>query len=65
MNLKIMIGQVGEMNAGTTRRLDEIYDRQKEVIIGKRNTNCLSCAKEPPQKHGYGNDGRIYRGMHG
>ena len=28
-------------------KLDNIYDRQAEVIIGKRNTNCLSCAEEP------------------
>ena len=33
------------------------------MIIGKRNVNCLSCAKEPNRHHGSGNDGRIYRGL--
>jgi len=40
-----------------------IYDRQKEVTIGKRNVNCLSCAKEPKSDNNIGKDGRIYRGV--
>lgn len=28
-------------------QIDSIYRRQKEVTIGKRNVNCLSCSEEP------------------
>ena len=39
-----------------------VFDRQKEVSIGKRNINCLSCKQEPEKDHCAGTDGRIYRG---
>lgn len=63
LQLKIMIGKVGQLTEGTQNQINSIYDRQKEVIIGKRNVNCLSCAKEPNNKHGSGRDGRIYQNM--
>jgi len=34
------------------------------VLIGKRNVNCLSCAKEPGRGNGTGKDGRIYHNTH-
>ena len=58
-----MIGKVGQLSEGTQNQINQIYDRQKEVLVGKRNVNCLSCAKEPGQKHGSGSDGRLYHGM--
>jgi len=45
--------------------IDVIYGRQKEVVIGKRNINCLSCAggtTEPEFNTVAGADGKIYRG---
>ena len=45
-------------------RLDLIYDRQAEVIVGKRNTNCLSCAEEPKNANLIGINGKVYQGTH-
>lgn len=42
-------------------RLEEIYDRQKEVVIGKRNVNCLSCSVEPENLLSQGQDGKVYK----
>lgn len=51
------------MNDNVQGQIDAIYDRQKEVNIGLRNVNCLSCAIEPPKNHNHGNDGRLYKGL--
>ena len=44
--------------------LDEVYQAQKEVLIGKKSMNCLSCGiKESTQQQVVtGRDGRVYRG---
>jgi hypothetical protein len=48
-------------NSGSFQeRLDLIYDRQAEVRIGKRNTNCLSCAEEPKNANLIGLNGKVY-----
>ena len=51
------------MNQGTQDQIDNIYTRQKEVLIGKRNVNCMSCSNEPNKGHGAGVDGRVYHGL--
>ena len=46
-------------------RIDMIYSRQQEVVIGKRNINCLSCnggLVEPELTSITGKDGRVYKG---
>ena len=51
----------------------ELQEANKDVLVGKRNLNCLSCGiKEgqssvAPTAHStiHGRDGRIYRGNHG
>ena len=63
LQLKIMIGKVGQMNDNVQTQIDTIYNRQKEVNIGIRNVNCLSCAIEPKKGHSHGSDGRLYRGL--
>ena len=50
------------MNDSVQGQIDAIYDRQKEVNIGLRNVNCLSCAIEPPKSTVHGQDGRLYKG---
>ena len=48
-------------------KIEAIYMRQQEVVIGKRNVNCLSCAGgtlEPIPKEVKGTDGKVYRGIH-
>ena len=45
--LKEKLLGVGGANQDIEDRINELYDRQKEVMIGKRNVNCLSCSKEP------------------
>ena len=50
---------------GINDRIDRIYQRQQEVVIGKRNVNCLSCYGgliEPDQNATIGTDGKVYRG---
>ena len=54
---------VGRANQQIEAKIDLIYDRQKEVTIGKRNTNCLSCAVEPARRAVQGRDGQVYRGL--
>lgn len=42
-----------------------IYHRQQEVVIGKRNINCLSCnggLVEPEDTSAIGKNGRVYKG---
>lgn len=34
------------------------------MIIGKRNTNCLSCAEEPKSETMVGANGKVYYGTH-
>ncbi|CDW76177.1 UNKNOWN [Stylonychia lemnae] len=46
-----------------TQKMDEIHQRQQEVLIGKRNVNCLSCAQDPSEKQMQGKDGKIYRNV--
>ena len=47
----------------------ELQEVNKDVIVGKRNLNCLSCGIKDGQSTGAGasningKDGRIYRGM--
>ena len=60
--LKEKLLGVGGSNQEIEDRINELYDRQKEVIIGKRNVNCLSCSKEPKYGHVQGSDGKIYKG---
>lgn len=49
----------------------ELQEANKDVLVGKRNLNCLSCGIKDGQSQGipstahstfYGKDGRIYRG---
>ena len=54
---------VGRANAQIEEKINVIYDRQKEVTIGKRNINCLSCSVEPRRREVKGNDGQVYRGV--
>ena len=54
---------VGRTNKQMEEKLNVIYDRQKEVAIGKRNINCLSCAAEPERRAVQGNDGQVYLGV--
>eukprot|EP00347_Sterkiella_histriomuscorum_P003679 403363358 len=42
-------------------QIQDIHSRQQEVLIGKRNVNCLSCAQDPPETSIQGKDGIIYR----
>ena len=53
---------VGYTNKEIESKIDYIYDRQREVNIGKRNINCLSCSVEPEDRVVQGNDGKVYRG---
>jgi hypothetical protein len=46
-------------------KIDVIYSRQQEVVIGKRNVNCLSCTggqTEPVTNVVTGTDGKVYKG---
>ena len=52
---------VGRANEQIEEKIAVIYDRQKEVTIGKRNINCLSCSEEPARTALQGSDGRVYR----
>ena len=54
---------VGRANQQIEAKIDLIYDRQREVTIGKRNINCLSCAAEPEKRAVKGRDGQVYRGV--
>ena len=49
----------------------DLQEANKDVLVGKRNLNCLSCGIKDGQPQGipstqastfYGRDGRIYRG---
>jgi len=41
----------------------ELQEANKDVLIGKRNVNCLSCGKgEHSVGAVQGRDGRVYRG---
>lgn len=60
--LKEKLLGVGGSNQEIEDRINELYDRQKEVMIGKRNVNCLSCSKEPGYGQIQGSDGKIYKG---
>ena len=60
--LKAQLNGVGNTNQEIEDKINYIYDRQKEVVIGKRNVNCLSCAEEPENRTMQGTDGKIYRG---
>lgn len=51
------------MNKNVESQIATIYNRQKEVNIGLRNVNCLSCAHEPEKNGYYGKDGRLYKGL--
>lgn len=44
-------------------KIQQMEESSKEVLIGKRNVNCLSCAGEPKDTTGVGSDGRLYRGL--
>ena len=53
------------MRDDINNRIDQIYLRQQEVVIGKRNVNCLSCnggVTEPVNQNVKGQDGKVYRG---
>ena len=52
----------------------ELQEANKDVLVGKRNLNCLSCGIKDGQPQNipstqnstfYGKDGRIYRGVSG
>ena len=38
---------MGNTNKEIEDKIDYVYERQREVAIGKRNINCLSCSEEP------------------
>jgi hypothetical protein len=41
----------------------ELQEANKDVMLGKRNTNCLSCGVDSmANKNIVGTDGRYYRG---
>lgn len=44
------------------RRFLVIFDRQQEVIIGKRNVNCLSCSEQPHNDFTVADDQKVYKG---
>lgn len=45
----------------------ELQEANKDVLIGKRNLNCLSCGKKEPGQQAVveGTDGRIYKAFGG
>ena len=45
--LRSNLQNIGFSNQEIEEKIALIYDRQKEVNIGKRNINCLSCSLEP------------------
>lgn len=45
--LRGKLSNIGLSNQEIEEKISLIYDRQKEVNIGKRNINCLSCSVEP------------------
>ena len=53
---------LGRTNKELEEKIDYIYERQREVTIGKRNINCLSCSEEPENRAMPGTDGKVYRG---
>ena len=54
--------RIGNTNREIEEKIDYIYERQREVAIGKRNINCLSCSEEPDNVTLHGADGKVYRG---
>ena len=61
--LQDQLVDVDQANRKIEAKIDVIYDRQREVTIGKRNINCLSCAAEPEKTALQGRDGQVYRGV--
>ena len=57
-----MITKASGNNEDILLKLHQVFDRQKEVVIGKRNINCLSCKEEPEKDTVPGFDGRVYKG---
>ena len=53
--------------------VNELHDANKDVLLGKRNVNCLSCGPKDAQSTTagptsayqsiHGRDGRVYRGF--
>ena len=60
--LRGKLSNIGLSNQEIEEKISLIYDRQKEVNIGKRNINCLSCSVEPAQRDLKGKDGNVYKG---
>ena len=61
--LQDQLADVDQANQKIEAKIDVVYDRQREVTIGKRNINCLSCAVEPERRAVQGRDGQVYRGV--
>ena len=60
--LKAQVAGIGSVNREIEDKINYVYERQKEVNIGKRNINCLSCSEEPENRAARGTDGKVYRG---
>jgi len=45
----------------------ELQDANRDVLLGKRTTNCLSCGKggDNNNQQIMGRDGRVYKGIPG
>jgi hypothetical protein len=45
----------------------ELQEANRDVLLGKRTTNCLSCGKggDGPNSQIMGKDGRVYKGTPG
>ena len=45
----------------------ELQDANRDVLLGKRTTNCLSCGKggDPGNSQIMGRDGKVYKGTPG
>ena len=61
-SLNDKFNRIGNTNKEIEDKIDYIYERQREVAIGKRNINCLSCSEEPDNVTLHGADGKVYRG---
>lgn len=57
-----MIGKLGQIVEERDLQIKELFELSKEVHIGKRNINCLSCSKQPNLRPSTGMNGRIYHG---
>jgi hypothetical protein len=54
------INKVRTLKHDLQSQIDTIYMRQREVVIGKRNVNCLVCSEEPVNSAVIGKNGKVY-----